>query len=101
MDKYCALFVCSVVPMPADLATSFAEMAEDLIVYMATYVIHSSICHCLLGLTGCIWMLVWNYVVTGSRLDPPEFHITGTLKEGTIIDDIYKITVPTLFLNGR
>ena len=49
MDKYCALFVCSVVPMPADLATSFAEMAEDLIVYMATYVIHSSICYCLLG----------------------------------------------------
>ncbi|RDX57162.1 proline-specific peptidase [Lentinus brumalis] len=32
---------------------------------------------------------------------PSEFHITGSLKEWSIIDDLHKIAVPTLLLNGK
>ncbi|KAF8449102.1 proline-specific peptidase [Boletus edulis BED1] len=32
---------------------------------------------------------------------PNEFHIVGSLKTWSIIDDLYKINVPTLLLNGR
>jgi len=32
---------------------------------------------------------------------PNEFHIVGSLKTWSIIDDIHKINVPTLLLNGR
>ncbi|KAF9245306.1 Alpha/Beta hydrolase protein [Melanogaster broomeanus] len=32
---------------------------------------------------------------------PNEFHITGSLKTWSIIDDLHKISVPTLLLNGR
>ncbi|TFK93667.1 proline-specific peptidase [Polyporus arcularius HHB13444] len=32
---------------------------------------------------------------------PSEFFITGSLKDWSIVDDIHKITVPTLLLNGR
>lgn len=36
-----------------------------------------------------------------SRNGPSEFHITGSLKEWSIIGELHKITVPTLLLNGR
>ncbi|KAF7348080.1 Proline iminopeptidase [Mycena sanguinolenta] len=32
---------------------------------------------------------------------PSEFHVTGPLKEWTMIQDAHKISVPTLLLNGR
>ncbi|KAI0719387.1 proline-specific peptidase [Cerioporus squamosus] len=32
---------------------------------------------------------------------PSEFFITGSLKDWTVVDDIHKINVPTLLLNGR
>ncbi|KAI5114837.1 hypothetical protein M0805_001811, partial [Coniferiporia weirii] len=32
---------------------------------------------------------------------PSEFHITGSLKEWTIIPELHRISVPTLILNGR
>ncbi|KAN0088548.1 Alpha/Beta hydrolase fold [Tylopilus felleus] len=32
---------------------------------------------------------------------PNEFHIVGSLKTWSIIDDLHKINVPTLLLNGR
>ncbi|KAJ7627661.1 proline-specific peptidase [Mycena polygramma] len=32
---------------------------------------------------------------------PSEFNITGTIKSWTVIDDLHKITVPTLLINGR
>ncbi|KIL00763.1 hypothetical protein PAXRUDRAFT_29585 [Paxillus rubicundulus Ve08.2h10] len=32
---------------------------------------------------------------------PKEFHITGSLKIWSIIDDLHKVSVPTLPLNGR
>jgi len=40
-----------------------------------------------------------DYVL--NRQGPSEFHVTGTLKEWTVIDDIPKIAVPTLLVNGR
>lgn len=36
-----------------------------------------------------------------TRNGPNEFHITGSLKTWSVIDDLYKINVPTLLLNGR
>ncbi len=36
-----------------------------------------------------------------TRNGPSEFHITGSLKEWSIIDDLHKIAVPTLLLNGK
>lgn len=36
-----------------------------------------------------------------SRIGPSEFNITGTMKTWTVIDDLHKITVPTLLINGR
>ena len=36
-----------------------------------------------------------------SRNGPSEFHITGSLKEWSIIGELPKIPVPTLLLNGR
>lgn len=35
------------------------------------------------------------------RNGPNEFHIVGSLKTWSIIDDLHKINVPTLLLNGR
>lgn len=39
--------------------------------------------------------------VTFPRNGPSEFHITGSLKEWSVIPELHKITVPTLLLNGR
>lgn len=36
-----------------------------------------------------------------SRNGPSEFHITGPLKDWSIVSDAHKINVPTLLLNGR
>ena len=35
------------------------------------------------------------------RNGPSEFTITGTLKYWSIIDDLHKISQPTLLINGR
>jgi len=35
------------------------------------------------------------------RNGPNEFHIVGTLKNWSVIDELHKITVPTLLINGR
>ena len=35
------------------------------------------------------------------RNGPSEFFITGTLKTWSIVDDIHKIIVPTLLINGK
>ncbi|KUJ11700.1 proline iminopeptidase [Mollisia scopiformis] len=32
---------------------------------------------------------------------PNEFHITGTLKEWSVVDEVHKIKVPTLLINGK
>ncbi|KAH7929615.1 proline-specific peptidase [Leucogyrophana mollusca] len=32
---------------------------------------------------------------------PTEFHITGSLKTWSVVDDLHKIKVPTLLINGR
>ncbi|MCJ1230656.1 hypothetical protein MMC12_007330 [Toensbergia leucococca] len=32
---------------------------------------------------------------------PSEFHVTGSLKEWTVVDDLHKISVETLIMNGR
>jgi pimeloyl-ACP methyl ester carboxylesterase len=38
----------------------------------------------------------WEY-----RVGSDEFHTLGTLKDWTIEDEIHKINVPTLLMNGR
>ena len=43
-------------------------------------------------------MLTCTFV---SRNGPSEFHITGSLKEWSIVGGLDKITVPTLLLNGK
>ena len=35
------------------------------------------------------------------RNGPSEFHVIGSLKDWTIVDDIHKIKASTLLLNGR
>ncbi|KAJ7829362.1 proline-specific peptidase [Mycena leptocephala] len=39
--------------------------------------------------------------VYATMIGPSEFNITGTMKAWTVVDDIHKISVPTLLLNGR
>ncbi|KAF5320961.1 hypothetical protein D9619_002068 [Psilocybe cf. subviscida] len=39
--------------------------------------------------------------VYGKMWGPSEFFVSGTLKDWTIIDEVHKITVPTLVINGR
>lgn len=36
-----------------------------------------------------------------SRNGPSEFYVTGNLKDWTIVDDLHRIIVPTLLINGR
>lgn len=36
-----------------------------------------------------------------ARYGPNAFHVVGSLKNWSIIDDLHKINVPTLLLNGR
>lgn len=38
--------------------------------------------------------------MTRSRLGPSEFYVTGTLKIWSIINELHKISVPTLLTNG-
>ena len=40
-------------------------------------------------------------VLKSFRYGPDEFHTLGTMKDWTVIDDIPKINVPTLLINGR
>ena len=35
------------------------------------------------------------------RNGPSEFFVTGTLKYWTVVDDLHKITAPTLLINGH
>lgn len=35
------------------------------------------------------------------RWGPSEFFVSGTLKEWSVLDELHKISVPTLLLNGR
>ncbi|KAJ7213170.1 proline-specific peptidase [Mycena pura] len=39
--------------------------------------------------------------VYSTMIGPSEFNITGTMKPWTVIDDLHKISVPTLLINGR
>ncbi|KAJ7149035.1 Alpha/Beta hydrolase protein [Mycena crocata] len=39
--------------------------------------------------------------VYSTMIGPSEFNVTGTLKTWTVVDDLPKITVPTLLINGR
>ncbi|KAJ6547793.1 proline-specific peptidase [Mycena vulgaris] len=39
--------------------------------------------------------------VYSTMIGPSEFSITGTMKTWTIVDDLHKISVPTLLINGR
>ncbi|KAJ7857409.1 Alpha/Beta hydrolase protein [Mycena olivaceomarginata] len=39
--------------------------------------------------------------VYSTMIGPSEFNITGTMKEWTVVEDIRKISVPTLLINGR
>ncbi|KAJ7185275.1 proline-specific peptidase [Mycena filopes] len=39
--------------------------------------------------------------VYSTMIGPSEFNITGTMKAWTVVDDIHKISVPTLLINGR
>ncbi|KAJ6514198.1 proline-specific peptidase [Mycena vitilis] len=39
--------------------------------------------------------------VYSTMIGPSEFNITGTMKDWTVVDEIHKISVPTLLLNGR
>lgn len=36
-----------------------------------------------------------------SRNGPSEFFVSGTLKTWSIVDEVHKIEVPTLLINGR
>ena len=36
----------------------------------------------------------------GCRQGPSEFYITGVIKSWTIVDDIHKVTIPVLLING-
>ncbi|KAJ7437365.1 hypothetical protein B0H11DRAFT_2362011 [Mycena galericulata] len=36
-----------------------------------------------------------------TMIGPSEFNITGTMKSWTVVDDLHKITAPTLLINGR
>lgn len=44
---------------------------------------------------GSFEKLIW------SRNGPSEFFISGTLKTWSIVDEVHKIKVPTLLINGR
>jgi pimeloyl-ACP methyl ester carboxylesterase len=39
--------------------------------------------------------------LVNGRNGPSEFHVTGTLKSCSITDDVHKIEVPVLLINGR
>jgi pimeloyl-ACP methyl ester carboxylesterase len=39
--------------------------------------------------------------MVGQRNGPNEFYITGSLKTWSVIDELHKIQVPTLLINGE
>ncbi|KAJ6590513.1 proline-specific peptidase, partial [Mycena vulgaris] len=39
--------------------------------------------------------------VYSTMIGPSEFNITGTLRDWTIVDDLHKISVPTLLISGK
>ncbi|KAJ7260618.1 proline-specific peptidase, partial [Mycena rebaudengoi] len=39
--------------------------------------------------------------VYATMIGPSEFNITGTMKAWTVVDDLHKISMPTLLINGR
>ena len=69
MDVFYARHVCRIVPHPAELARTFAAIAEDPTVY-----------HTMNG--------------------PSEFHVIGTLKTWSVVDEVNRIQVPTLLISG-
>jgi len=69
MDVFYARHVCRIVPHPAELARTFAAIAEDPTVY-----------HTMNG--------------------PSEFHVIGTLKTWSVVDEVKRIQVPTLLISG-
>ncbi|KAF8900835.1 proline-specific peptidase [Gymnopilus junonius] len=71
MTLYYSKFLCRLNPMPEEILASFALLKNDPTVY-------------------------------SKMLGPSEFFITGTLKDWSVIEEeLHKITVPTLLLNGR
>ncbi|KAI0058675.1 proline-specific peptidase [Artomyces pyxidatus] len=64
--------LCRLHPQPEGVLNALRSIEEDPTVYMTMY-------------------------VNG----PSEFHVIGTIKDWTITDELHKIDVPTLLINGR
>ncbi|MCJ1359407.1 MAG: hypothetical protein MMC33_009409 [Icmadophila ericetorum] len=80
--------VCRVDPYPQDLADSFENLKKDPTVYM----------------TMQISLFLLNRITFTDRLNrngPSEFFVSGSLNNWEIIEEIHKITVPTMLINGH
>ena len=88
MDVFYSRHVCRLNPMPEDVVTAFGELEKDPTVYFTMY--------------AASYFFNFQRIYRVSRRNgPSEFHITGSLKTWSVIDDIHKINVPTLLLNSR
>ena len=92
MGAFYARHVCRIDPMPKEVTDSFAELEKDSTVYMTM---------CVLIPRGGTRLHAKDTDIAGSRNGPSEFHVTGSLRSWTVIEDLHKITVPTLLLNSR
>ena len=94
MGLYNSMFLCRLNPMPDEIVKSFALIKKDPTVSAKMFVpfkLEYLFVDCeLIAMSRC-------YI----RWGPSEFHVSGTLKDWSVIDDLHKIAVPTLLLNGR
>jgi L-proline amide hydrolase len=69
MEVFYDRHVCRIKPRPAELAATFAAIAEDATVY-------------------------------GTMNGPSEFHVIGSLKDWSVVDQVHRIQAPTLLISG-
>ena len=75
-------------PIPQDVQEIFSALEQDPTVYNTMYV-------------STFDQFDLSDDCLTDRNGPSEFHITGSLKTWTVVDDLHKINVPTLLLNGK
>lgn len=84
-----AKHLCRTNPMPEDLQKSFEMLQKYPVVY-------NTMCVHFPTLASCLSLaLITNY-----RNGPSEFHVIGTLKHWSIIDDLHKIKQSCLIINA-
>ena len=91
MEVYYDRHVCRVKPAPVEFQTSMDKLKEDQTVFLTMCVPFPHF-----GATFGILLMIWD-----CRNGPSEFFITGMLKTWSIVDEVYKINVRTLLINGK